>query len=201
LTPVDPAELPGMEFDWLATDDAGHLAQMLSSGHGRVPDTALSSEEDLFALHLWLDEQPLSEALSIPEGTFQALLAQPQRRGLYVYDAQPAAGDAPDAARSDTYILLAAPTTPSPWNTCRKRSAPSSRTSPATSVASTPSPSKASDRPADVACTRTAMTEGRPGHHSSWAAFRFLLELSSAAEASRCCGGTPSAWCSRCWGP
>ncbi len=112
MTPVDPAELPGMEFDWLATDDAGHLAQMLSSGHGRVPDTALSSEEDLFALHLWLDEQPLSEALSIPEGTFQALLAQPQRRGLYVYDAQPAAGDAPDAARSDTYILLAAPTTP-----------------------------------------------------------------------------------------
>ena len=76
-----------MEFDWLAADEAGHLAQMLSSGTGRVPETVLESEEDLFALHLFLDELPLTEPLSIPEGSFQALLAQPQRRGLYVYDA------------------------------------------------------------------------------------------------------------------
>ena len=77
-----------MEFDWLAADEAGQLAQMLSSGVGRVPEVSLASEEDLFALHLYLDELPLSEPLSIPEGSFQALLAQPQRRGLYVYDAQ-----------------------------------------------------------------------------------------------------------------
>ena len=99
-----------MEFDWLAADEAGHLAQMLSSGTGRVPETVLESEEDLFALHLFLDELPLTEPLSIPEGSFQALLAQPQRRGLYVYDA--AADRVDDSGRSGEYRLVAAPQHP-----------------------------------------------------------------------------------------
>jgi len=110
LTPVDRQELPGMEFDWLAADEAGHLAQMLSSGTGRVPETVLASEEDLFALHLFLDELPLTEPLSIPEGSFQALLAQPQRRGLYVYDA--AADGVDDSGRTGQYLLVAAPRQP-----------------------------------------------------------------------------------------
>lgn len=110
MTPVDRQELPGMEFDWLAADEAGHLAQMLSSGTGRVPETVLESEEDLFALHLFLDELPLTEPLSIPEGSFQALLAQPQRRGLYVYDA--AANRVDDSGRTGEYLLVAAPRQP-----------------------------------------------------------------------------------------
>ena len=97
-----------MEFDWLAADEAGHLAQMLSSGVGRVPEVALSSEESLFTLHLFLDELPITEALSIPEGSFQALLAQPQRRGLFVYDAARAA----EGERTGEYVLIAAPTWP-----------------------------------------------------------------------------------------
>ncbi len=96
-----------MEFDWLAADEAGQLAQMLSSGVGRVPEAVLSSEEDVFALHLYLDELPFSEPLSISEGSFQALLAQPQRRGLYVYDAQPGELDA--SGRTAVYTLLASP--------------------------------------------------------------------------------------------
>ncbi|WP_407571247.1 hypothetical protein [Deinococcus altitudinis] len=108
MTPVDRSELPGMEFDWLAADEAGNLAQMLSSGVGRIPEAALSSEETLFALHLFLDELPLTEPLSIPEGSFQALLAQPQRRGLFVYDAVKAA----EGERTSEYILIAAPTQP-----------------------------------------------------------------------------------------
>lgn len=99
-----------MEFDWLAFDEAGRLAQMLSSGVGRVPEAALSSEETLFALHLFLDELPVREPLSIPEGSFQALLAQPQRRGLFVYDA---AGSVLDAGgRAAEYRLVAAPAEP-----------------------------------------------------------------------------------------
>ena len=107
---MDRRELPGMEFDWLASDEAGHLAQMLSSGIGRVPEAALSSEETLFALHLFLDELPIREALSVPEGSFQALLAQPQRRGLYVYDAD--AQDTDDTGRTGEYVLVAAPVQP-----------------------------------------------------------------------------------------
>ena len=110
MTPVDRRELPGMEFDWLAADEAGQLAQMLSSGVGRVPEVALSSEETLFALHLFLDELPIREALSVPEGSFQALLAQPQRRGLYVYDADAKGVD--DTGRTGDYVLVAAPTQP-----------------------------------------------------------------------------------------
>jgi len=110
LTPVDRRELSGMEFDWLASDEAGHLAQMLSSGIGRVPEAALSSEETLFALHLFLDELPIREALSVPEGSFQALLAQPQRRGLYVYDADAQGTD--DTGRTGEYVLVAAPVQP-----------------------------------------------------------------------------------------
>ena len=98
-----------MEFDWLAADEAGHLAQMLSSGVGRVPEVALSSEETLFALHLFLDELPLTEALSVPEGSFQALLAQPQRRGLFVYDA---AERLAQDGRTSEYVLVAAPIRP-----------------------------------------------------------------------------------------
>lgn len=107
---MDRRELPGMEFDWLASDEAGHLAQMLSSGIGRVPEAALSSEETLFALHLFLDELPIREALSVPEGSFQALLAQPQRRGLYVYDAD--AQDTDSTGRTGEYVLVAAPVQP-----------------------------------------------------------------------------------------
>ena len=104
---MDRRELPGMEFDWLAADEAGQLAQMLSSGIGRVPEVALSSEETLFALHLFLDELPVREALSVPEGSFQALLAQPQRRGLYVYDADAEGADS--TGRTENYVLVAAP--------------------------------------------------------------------------------------------
>ena len=110
MTPVDRRELPGMEFDWLASDEAGHLAQMLSSGMGRVPEVALSSEETLFALHLFLDELPVREALSVPEGSFQALLAQPQRRGLFVYDAVVEGADG--TGRTGDYALVAAPAQP-----------------------------------------------------------------------------------------
>ena len=99
-----------MEFDWLAADVAGQLAQMLSSGTGRVPEVALASEETLFALHLFLDELPVREPLSIPEGSFEALLAQPQRRGLFVYDASGRPVD--DTGRSDDYALVAAPAQP-----------------------------------------------------------------------------------------
>lgn len=107
---MDRRELPGMEFDWLASDEAGHTAQMLSSGMGRVPEVALSSEETLFALHLFLDELPIREPLSVPEGSFQALLAQPQRRGLYVYDADAEGVD--DTGRTGDYMLVAAPVQP-----------------------------------------------------------------------------------------
>ncbi len=110
MTPVDRRELPGMEFDWLASDEAGQLAQMLSSGTGRVPEVALSSEETLFALHLFLDELPIREPLSVPEGSFQALLAQPQRRGLYVYDADAEGTDS--TGRTGDYALVAAPVQP-----------------------------------------------------------------------------------------
>jgi hypothetical protein len=110
VTPVDRSELPGMEFDWLAADENGNLALMLSSGVGRVPEVTLESEETLFALHLFLDELPLSEPLSIPEGSFQALLAQPQRRGLYVYDAD--AGAVDESGRTGQYTLVAAPAVP-----------------------------------------------------------------------------------------
>lgn len=107
MTPVDRRELPGMEFDWLASDQSGQLAQMLSSGIGRVPEVALESEETLFALHLFLDELPVREPLSIPEGSFEALLAQPQRRGLFVYDAS--GGPIDDTGRTGDYALVAAP--------------------------------------------------------------------------------------------
>lgn len=110
MTPVDRRELPGMEFDWLASDEAGQLAQMLSSGVGRVPEVALSSEETLFALHLFLDELPIREALNVPDGSFQALLAQPQRRGLYVYDADAQGTDG--TGRTGEYVLVAAPMQP-----------------------------------------------------------------------------------------
>jgi hypothetical protein len=50
------------------------------------------------------------EPLSIPEGSFQALLAQPQRRGLYVYDAAPDGLDA--QGRGSEYKLVAAPMQP-----------------------------------------------------------------------------------------
>ncbi|ADV67045.1 hypothetical protein [Deinococcus maricopensis] len=102
MTPVDRAELPGMEFDWVAADARGHLAQMQTGGYGGVPDAALSSEELLFELHLLLDEMPVREDLSIPEGTFDAMLADAQRRGLYVYDAN----------EDGTYRRVAAPTQP-----------------------------------------------------------------------------------------
>ncbi len=105
-TPVDRAELPGMEFDWLAADAVGELAQMLTSGIGKVPDAALISEELPFELHLHLDERPQREPLGIPEGSFDALLAAPQRRGLYVFKALESSWDA--QGRAALYRRVAA---------------------------------------------------------------------------------------------
>ena len=102
MTPVNRAELPGMEFDWIATDARGHLAQMQTGGVGVVPDAALTSEEMLFELHLFLDEVPVREDLSIPDGSFDSMLAEAQRRGLYVYDAN----------EDGSYRRVAAPSQP-----------------------------------------------------------------------------------------
>lgn len=99
-----------MEFDWLACDEAGELAQMLASGIGKVPEQALHSEEMLFALHLYLDELPEREPLSIPDGSFDTLLAAPQKRGLYVFDALESSQD--EHGRAGTYRLVAAPVQP-----------------------------------------------------------------------------------------
>ena len=103
-TPLTREEIRDVEFDWFAADKAGHLAQFLAAGDPTVPEAALASEEQLEALHVWLDTRPETEAPNALAGGFDEHLTPPQRRGAYVYDALP---DQPGH-----YRLVAAPRTP-----------------------------------------------------------------------------------------
>ncbi|TSA86856.1 hypothetical protein FNU79_06660 [Deinococcus detaillensis] len=97
-------EISGVEFDWFACDEAGHVAQFLAAGDDTVPQAALASEELLEALHVYIDTLPEREEVNAPAGGFDAHLAGPQQRGTFVYDAVP--------GEAGVYRLAAWPRTP-----------------------------------------------------------------------------------------
>ncbi len=103
-TVITREEIAGVEFDWFACDEAGHVAQFLAAGDDTVPQAALASEELLEQLHVYIDTLPEREAVNAPAGGFDEHLAGPQQRGAYVYDAVP--------QQPGTYRLAALPRTP-----------------------------------------------------------------------------------------
>ena len=103
-TVITREEIRGVEFDWFACDQAGHVAQFLAAGDDRVPQAALASEELLERLHVYIDTLPQTESVNAPAGGFDAHLAGPQQRGAFVYDAVP--------GRAGIYRLAALPITP-----------------------------------------------------------------------------------------
>ncbi|UBV41950.1 hypothetical protein LAJ19_09895 [Deinococcus taeanensis] len=88
-TSLTREEIAGVEFDWFAADQAGHVAQFLAAGDDTVPAAALVSEELLEATHVWIDTRPETEDPNAPAGGFDEHLAAPQRRGAFVYDHVP----------------------------------------------------------------------------------------------------------------
>ena len=103
-TVITREEITGVEFDWFATDERGHVAQFLAAGDPHVPEAALASEELLEAVHVWIDTRPEREEPNAPAGGFDEHLTPPQRRGAYVYDHVP--------GEEGMYRLVAAPRTP-----------------------------------------------------------------------------------------
>lgn len=103
-TVITREEITGVEFDWFATDERGHVAQFLAAGDPHVPAAALASEELLEAVHVWIDVRPEAEEPNALEGGFDEHLTPPQRRGAYVYDHVP--------GEPGVYRLVAAPRTP-----------------------------------------------------------------------------------------
>ena len=103
-TLITREEITGVEFDWFARDQAGHVGQFLAAGDASVPAAALASEELLERLHVAIDTLPEREGVNAPAGGFDAHLAGPQQRGAYVYDAVP--------GQAGVYRLVAAPRTP-----------------------------------------------------------------------------------------
>lgn len=102
-TIITREEITDVEFDWFATDPAGHVAQFMAAGDPGVPGAALASEELLEALHVWIDTRPEREEANAPAGGFDEHLTPPQRRGAYVYDLVP--------GEAGVYRLVAAPLT------------------------------------------------------------------------------------------
>ena len=111
-TVITREEIRGVEFDWFACDDAGHVAQLLAAGDDTVPAAALASEELLEALHVYIDTLPEREEVNAPAGGFDAHLSGPQQRGAYVYDAVP--------GEAGVYRLAALPRTPLKSASCRR---------------------------------------------------------------------------------
>ncbi|AWN23624.1 hypothetical protein DKM44_10605 [Deinococcus irradiatisoli] len=103
-TVITREEIAGVEFDWFACDEAGHVAQFLATGDDTVPQAALASEEWLEQLHVYIDTLPEREPVNAPAGGFDAHLAGPQQRGAFVYDAVP--------GQPGRYRLAALPRTP-----------------------------------------------------------------------------------------
>ena len=103
-TVITREEIQGVEFDWFARDEAGHVAQFLAAGDDTVPAAALASEELLEALHVFIDTLPEGEPVNAPAGGFDAHLAGPQQRGAFVYDAVP--------GEAGLYRLAASPIKP-----------------------------------------------------------------------------------------
>nr|WP_246581103.1 hypothetical protein [Deinococcus aestuarii] len=103
-TVITREEITGVEFDWFAADDHGHVAQFLAAGDPHVPEAALASEELLEAVHVWIDTRPETEEPNALAGGFDDHLTPPQRRGAYVYDHVP--------GEPGVYRLVAAPRTP-----------------------------------------------------------------------------------------
>jgi len=112
-TVITREEIRGVEFDWFARDEAGHVAQFLAAGDDTVPSAALASEELLEALHVFIDTLPESEPVNAPAGGFDAHLAGPQQRGAFVYDAVP--------GEAGLYRLAASPIKPLTVNTLPER--------------------------------------------------------------------------------
>ncbi|WP_221088014.1 hypothetical protein [Deinococcus aquaedulcis] len=103
-TVITREEIAGVEFDWFAADEQGHIAQLLAAGDDTVPQAALQSEELLEAIHVWIDTRPEHEEANAPAGGFDEHLTAPQRRGAFVYDRLP--------GQPGMYRLVAAPRTP-----------------------------------------------------------------------------------------
>ncbi|MEF2279291.1 hypothetical protein V3W47_13370 [Deinococcus sp. YIM 134068] len=103
-TVITREEITGVEFDWFATDERGHVAQFLAAGDPHVPAAALASEELLESVHVWIDVRPETEEPGAVAGGFDEHLTPPQRRGAYVYDHVP--------GEPGVYRLVAAPRTP-----------------------------------------------------------------------------------------
>ncbi|GAA4017282.1 hypothetical protein GCM10022631_32410 [Deinococcus rubellus] len=112
-TIITREEIRGVEFDWFARDEAGHIAQFLAAGDDTVPSAALASEELLEALHVSIDTLPESEPVNAPAGGFDAHLAGPQQRGAFVYDAVP--------GEAGLYRLAALPVRPLKVDTLPER--------------------------------------------------------------------------------
>jgi hypothetical protein len=105
-TPSSADEIQGFEFDWLASDNDGHVALFSTGGAGYAPDEFLRDTE---AHHAAIDA-----ILALPTSTVAtfapdvpAHLVNTWRlvaeRGLYAFDCDPCGGP---------YELVAAPAAP-----------------------------------------------------------------------------------------
>ncbi len=82
----------GVEFDWVSTDNVGHLGYFSTAGFGPVPDICVSSSEDFDQffgdLYESLTAMPiLSEAQQV--GAFESNVydwMEISRRGLFAFD-------------------------------------------------------------------------------------------------------------------
>jgi hypothetical protein len=78
----------GLEYDWFAVDQDGHIGHFSSAGYGAIPLAVFDhadAQEQLFA---YFQEQPIqteAELMIAPGGTLDAWLAM-ARQGVFSYD-------------------------------------------------------------------------------------------------------------------
>src|SRR5215213_8568805 len=84
--------LGGKEFDWFATDGAGHIAHFATAGFGPIPAVVVARLDDLRDVDQRVLTLPVScDATGHLDGAIEDWLAM-ARRGLFSYDWQHWAG-------------------------------------------------------------------------------------------------------------
>jgi hypothetical protein len=106
MTVKTPTDILGTEYDWLATDEDGHVAMFSTAGGGFAPATFLRDTDAHDAAIRALIAVPPSSELALSTGLtprVDDMWDELAKRGVYAYDSSYSGGP---------YELIAAPATP-----------------------------------------------------------------------------------------
>src|SRR5262245_42019847 len=78
----------GLEFDWFAVDQDGHIGHFSSAGYGAIPRAVFDHVDAQDQLVAYFQEQPIqtdAELMIAPIGTLDEWIAM-ARQGVFSYD-------------------------------------------------------------------------------------------------------------------